>query len=308
MPAFVSHYRFASEVLANARPEISKAVSDAPAAFYLGAQGPDILFYHHIGLPSQISAVGHAMHTARTARAFAAFVREAARLNTPEATSYLLGLCCHYALDRTVHPFVNYISNQVLNPLYPEKSPSALHNLCECDLDRMVVERHFGEDVGQFRSPSLLDLDKKAVEAASHMMANTAWTVYGVRCKPAAIASSLRSMKRVLSILHDKNGSRAAQLAFIDRITGSHGLYSSLVRPLKPIPADCANLSRNAWIDAEHPRMRRYDTYFDLMRSARPVAYCLMDHCLHCMQTGDPINPALFRLNYSGVSAPEEQK
>lgn len=301
MPAFVSHYRFASDVSAHARPEVAESISAAPSAFYLGAQGPDILFYHHSLFSSPISAVGHAMHSSRIARAFAAFVREAVRLNTPEAMSYLLGLCCHYALDSTVHPFVAYISNQVLNPLYPTKSPSALHNLCESELDRMVIERSFGEDTARFRTPNLLELDSAAVDAASHMMANTAWTVYGVRCKPAAVVGALHGMKRSLSFLHDKNGRRAAQLAFADYITNSHGLYASLVRPIQPIPADCANLSRSAWMDAEHPRMRRYDTYFDLMRTARQTAYRLMEQCKHCAESGEPVNPKLFLLNYSGI-------
>lgn len=301
MPAFVSHYRFASDVLAHARPEFSECISAAPAAFYLGAQGPDILFYHHPLTGSPVSGAGHAMHGSRTARAFAAFVREAARLGTPEAMSYLLGLCCHYALDSTAHPFVTYISNQVLNPMYPSKSPSALHNLCEGELDRLVIARYFGEDTARFRTPNLLNLDKAAVDAASHMMANTAWTVYGVRCKPAAVAASLRSMKRCLGLLHDKSGRRASQLAFADRVVNSRGLYASLVRPIAPLPADCANLERNAWTDAEHPRMRRYDTYFDLMRTALQTAYRLMEHCKHCADSGTPVNPRLFRLNYSGV-------
>lgn len=307
MPAFVSHYRFASEVFTHACPEISQSISAAPAAFYLGAQGPDILFYHHSIFSSPISAAGHAMHQSRIARSFAAFIREASRLNTPAAKSYLLGLCCHYALDSTVHPFIQYISNQVLNPLYPTKSPDALHNLCENELDRMMIERFFGEDTTRFRTPNLLELERDAVDTASRMMANTAWTVYGVRCKPAAVTTALHIMKHALSFLHDHNGKRTAQLAFADRISNSHGFYASLIRPVQPLPADCANLSRHAWINAAHPRIRRYDTYFDLMKTSRQTAYRLMNHCLSCLENGSSINPKLFALNYSGIPEDAER-
>ena len=141
MPALVSHFIFADSALHDAQPYLVKAIQAAPLAFRWGAQGPDILFFHRPLAENNINRIGHRMHEERIGRMFQALTDECARSRTPEATAYLLGYCCHYILDRTVHPFVTYIANYRIDPLYPQLSLSAQHNLCEAELDRALIGR-----------------------------------------------------------------------------------------------------------------------------------------------------------------------
>ena len=119
MPALVSHHLFAESSLKQAAPHLANAAAAAPMAFRWGAQGPDIFFYHQPLYENHISRTGHLVHEERVARMFSELTAECARLNTPEAMAYVLGYCCHYTLDRIVHPFVTYIANYRIDPLNP---------------------------------------------------------------------------------------------------------------------------------------------------------------------------------------------
>ena len=117
MPALVSHHLFADSALKQAQPYLANAAAAAPMAFRWGAQGPDLFFYYQPFYENHISRIGHCLHEERVARMFAELVAECSRLNTPEATAYLLGFCCHYVLDRMAHPFITYIANYRIDPL-----------------------------------------------------------------------------------------------------------------------------------------------------------------------------------------------
>ena len=142
MPALVSHHSFSTAALSQAQPYLANAAAAAPMAFRWGAQGPDILYYYQPLYENHICRTGHRIHSERTARVFSALTAECARQNTPEATAYLLGFCCHYILDRSAHPFVTYMANYRLDPLFPCMSHTALHNLCEAELDRAIAAYH----------------------------------------------------------------------------------------------------------------------------------------------------------------------
>lgn len=301
MPAFVSHYRFADAARTQAQPYIAKAVSAAPMAFRWGAQGPDILFYHQPLVENRVSRTGHCMHDTRVSRMFSALVSECAHANTPEATAYLLGFCCHYALDSAAHPFVTYISNYRLDPLYPQLPHGALHNLCEAELDRILLDREHPDGSTAFRADLTLSMDKKAVSAISTLLSRAIWETYGTRIPPKTVKASMRSMLRVLYLLHDKNGRRASAAVWLENRVGSAGAISSLIRPVQPLEADCANLSHQAWIDAQTPYMRRYTDYFQICQQAQHSAVCLMETCYDAVQSGAPLPQALFRLNYLGL-------
>lgn len=301
MPAFVSHHRFADAALAQAQPYIVKAVSAAPMAFRWGAQGPDILFYHQPFMENRVVRMGHCIHTARVGRMFSALVAACARLHTPEATAYLLGFCCHYALDSAAHPFVTYISNYRLEPLFPQLSLSALHNLCEAELDRALLERERPGGNAAFRADLALSLDKKAANAIGALLSDAIWEVYGTRLPPKTIRASMRSMLRVQYLLHDKTGRRASAALWLENRLGSAGAVSSLIRPTEPLDADCVNLSHQSWIDAQTPYVRRYTDYFQIFRQAQFNAAHLMDVCYDAAQSGTPLPQELFRLNYLGL-------
>lgn len=301
MPALVSHFMFADSALHDAQPYLVKAIEAAPLAFRWGAQGPDILFFHRPLTETNINRIGHRMHEERTGRMFQALTDECARSRTPEATAYLLGYCCHYILDRTAHPFVTYIANYRIDPLYPQLSLSAQHNLCEAELDRALIAAAHGGNPADYPAHMLLSYDNKTATIIGTILSRAIWSVYGTRVPVPAIKASMRSMIHVQHMLHDRSGRRHSVLSWLEHRLHISGDFSSLIRPLTPLDTDCTNHSHQPWIDASTPHLRRYTDYFQILNSAQRPAAHLMESCYDAVQTGKPLPKHAFALNYMGI-------
>lgn len=302
MPALVTHHRFATKALSHARPEIIAAAKAAPAAFRWGAQGPDIFFFYSpFRSTNPIMTLGKEMHHTKIFPCFHSLTRNCAGLNRPEATAYLMGMCCHYTLDRMIHPFVTYICNYRLDPLYPQLSPSVLHRMCEAELDRALIAHMLHGESKGFRAYQLLHMDKQATSAASALLGHTAKTVYDTRVSLGIVRTSMRNLLHAYRLLHDPSGRRSKLVGSAERLMTTPGVVSSMMRPTHPLRADCVNASHRAWIDAAMPHMRRYDSFFSLVQQAQRPALQLMDACYTAMQTGGRLPPELFPTNYSGL-------
>lgn len=301
MPALVSHFMFADSALHEAQPYLAKAIEAAPLAFRWGAQGPDILFFYHPLTENSINRVGHRMHEERVDRMFQALTAACSHSHTPEATAYLLGYCCHYILDRSAHPFVTYIANYRIDPLYPQLSLSAQHNLCESELDRALIAAAHSGKPADYPAHMILSYDNKTSNCIGTVLSHAIWNVYGTRVPVSAVKSSMRSMIHVQHLLHDRSGRRHTALSWLEHRLHISGDFSSLIRPLAPIDADCTNHSHQPWIDASMPHMRRYTDYFQILNNAQRPAACLMETCYDAVQTGKPLPKHLFGLNYMGM-------
>lgn len=301
MPALVSHHLFADSALKQAQPYLANAAAAAPMAFRWGAQGPDIFFYYQPFYENHISRIGHCLHEERVARMFSELVAECSRLNTPEATAYLLGFCCHYVLDQMAHPFITYIANYRIDPLYPQLSHEAQHNLCESELDRALIAAAHSGNPADFRAYMLLSMDGKTANCMGAMLSNAIWTVYGSRIPSNAVKSSMRSMLRIQHMLHDRTGRRHSAASWMEEHLHASGFLSSHIRPVNPLDTDCTNMSHQPWIDAATPRMRRYTDYFQILNQAQRPAAQLMDACYDAVQTGKALPRYLFPANYLGL-------
>ena len=301
MPALVSHHRFAAAALAQAQPYLTNAVTAAPMAFRWGAQGPDILYYYKPLYETHISCLAQQMHEQRAARVFSVMTAECARLNTPEATAYLLGFCCHYALDRAAQPFITYISNYRLNPLFPQLSCNALHNLCESELDRALLAQKYPGVSANYYAYMQLTADASSIHTAGALLSHTAWQVYGTRLTPNAVKTAMRSTLRTQRFLHDKTGHRTAFLGWMEHHFGAQNAITCRACPIQPLEADCVNRSHQMWINAGTPHIRCYTDYFQIFRQAQRFAAHLMDVCYDAIQTGKPLPKELFGLSFNGL-------
>ena len=108
MPAYLTH-RVAGERVLSKRKELCPAHE---AAFFLGCQGPDIMFFHNYQpwRPSKAGMrLGIAMHSLRVRdlmRHALDFTAAYAGPDRDELISYIAGFVTHYAIDKNAHPFV----------------------------------------------------------------------------------------------------------------------------------------------------------------------------------------------------------
>jgi len=99
----MAHYRFGQEVLNRFEPELKALIHNHRAEYEIGLQGPDIFYYYKPYSPNRYFNHGFDCHAKPAINMFAPMFEQT---HEGAALSYLIGLVCHYALDRSCHPYV----------------------------------------------------------------------------------------------------------------------------------------------------------------------------------------------------------
>ncbi|MFI3209060.1 MAG: zinc dependent phospholipase C family protein [Eubacteriales bacterium] len=130
MPAFYTHARFGKEVLEQLKPEVRAVVDRYPELFYIGLQGPDILFYHKAYKKNTISQIGYAQHGKPGSDFFQPARKIIADAQNKEAAfCYAAGFICHFTLDSQCHPYIATV----------EAAKKLSHTEIEAEEDRYLM-------------------------------------------------------------------------------------------------------------------------------------------------------------------------
>ena len=161
MPAMIAHYLFAQRVFSKLKK--AGVTPEAPAMAAVGAQGPDIFFFHRV-LPwepgTSFAKQGSLLHKISPAKLFEAFragINRASAEDRAAMTGYVQGFFCHYALDRAVHPFVYYWQEELRReqPGYGSTAHQ-YHFRIESALDTITLRRETGRLVRDFKLASVI--------------------------------------------------------------------------------------------------------------------------------------------------------
>lgn len=107
MPAVAAHVLFGQAVFSQLPQSIQSYLAPQRDYWTLGFQGPDLLFYHKPLTHSPVALWGNTLHSQSPQDFF-----QTAPWDSPQQVAYLLGVCCHYGLDRGCHPLVNQACHQ----------------------------------------------------------------------------------------------------------------------------------------------------------------------------------------------------
>ena len=144
MPAIFTHLQFGKDVIASLPPSFSNLVAKYPQCFYVGTQGPDLLFYYKPLSGKKNATRRKAWYYHDDLPSGALFLRGAKALVedkenydaqgnfTPQSkeAAYLLGFLCHFCLDYTTHP---YIDDQSIE--------GRTHGKIESELDKRIFQK-----------------------------------------------------------------------------------------------------------------------------------------------------------------------
>jgi hypothetical protein len=163
MPAIITHYTFAKEVMVDS----SRAY---PAALFLGAQGPDpFFFYGQIPWKKRprakaVNAYGVRIHHIDVTDLYESLLKHASASKDSELLmSYVEGLFLHYALDRNCHPYVFSKAGFSDDPKYAQVY-SLSHMLLETYLDLIIGKR---AKTFTYHAERYLKVPKEQLEAIS---------------------------------------------------------------------------------------------------------------------------------------------
>lgn len=154
MPTTYAHYRFGRQVL-SALPEELRALAQKHIdLFDTGVHGPDLLFYHGPLKRNPVSQKGYDSH-GRTGRDFFTEAAEALKTSPDRerTLAYLIGVLCHFSLDRDSHPYV------------AEKEKDGVsHSLIEASFDAFLMKKD-GIDPLKFRPTGHLKPSRESAAA-----------------------------------------------------------------------------------------------------------------------------------------------
>lgn len=132
MPASYTHYSFGEEVYKRLPENLIEVIDKCKDAYYIGLNGPDILFYYKPLTKNPIKAYGHEIHEEIAESFFQGAKNYIFKNKDDICLSYILGFLCHFALDSTCHPYIGEA----------QKASGFSHGFIEAELEGAMMERN----------------------------------------------------------------------------------------------------------------------------------------------------------------------
>lgn len=252
MPAMITHYLLARRLL----PLSGFPKMPRQDAFLLGAQGPDILYFHR-AFPWQRGqkgfGIGNALHEvcpSELVDTLAKLVIETPGDDLDVVYSYTLGFLSHYAVDRMIHPYVCYWQDQMMKdePTFA-KTSNPYHYRIESALDTLLLKYDRGEYVSAFQLSSLIPKkDPERDGAIARFYQRLLSAMIGVPVSEKTLVHMTEDMRKAMMIMTDCTELKGKGLRFFERLTGSGANYSTLLRTKEIDRYDYANLQHRMWL------------------------------------------------------------
>ena len=223
----------------------------------IGAQGPDIFFFHRI-IPLVMPGVsrykiGVKLHHAKPEKIFEAFREYCAfSPNIDIAKSYIYGFILHYSLDRTCHPYV-YSVEKRLSSESKYIHHASVHNSVEYAMDSILLTKHFGiSDPSDFDGAATVTDDAAVIDEIAHLLSFTALQVTGEHVSEKEVSRAVLDTAKIQRILRNRNGHAYRFARFSETILAPFIGFFKLSSMIKPKDLEkakkYANIDNNSWI------------------------------------------------------------
>lgn len=220
MPSTYAHYRFGRDVLKELPKRSHLSDKRNHQLFMIGLHGPDILFYYHPFHKNPVSTQGTDLHN-RVASSF--FARALSAVNSFEnpaereaAIAYTCGVICHYALDKSCHPYVYDLTD----------SKQFLHSEIESEFDRMLLTEDGFEPVGKILTKHVIPSAFAARIIAKFYSATDS----------KIVLHALKSFVFYNNMLSAPDGFKRKFVLFVLRFSGHYTYLSKMMIGLTPNP------------------------------------------------------------------------
>ena len=276
MPGIIAHDAFGREVYGQLHPLIGGSRDEAEA-FLLGNQGPDALFFAYLR-PRLHAAfgLGSELHRTDPARLLPAFRGAARRLPTAAGRAvgraYVLGLACHYLLDRTVHPLVIAQERAFCEAGVEgldERDGHEVHATIETELDELVCWVRRGTTIAKLRPDrDILRGRDEMLAVASALYQAVAAELLGRPIPPDAFAASVRQWRRAARLLYSPTGTKRRGLGAVESLLRRHSMLAAMSHRARELEeSDFDNRAHAPWVDPGSG-LERTEGFWDLYDAA----------------------------------------
>ena len=278
MPAAITHYFHGKQV--------AKQLNlTAGNAFTLGCQGPDFWFCHRF-FPWQRGKkeveFGEFLHTTPPDTLLGYMQEIVENAHDPVLRAYFCGFLCHYALDRTCHPYVNALAEQ-LNQTNSGQMESIFHNEIESAIDVIILRRETGKLPGAFRLQDTMPCEKAMTQSVAPLYAELS-SRYERPIARDVVEQAIRDAHTAFSALRDRFGLEYRFVRLVEG-KGKRSLSCHFRPMLEAADVDYINLSGQVWKDKEG--CEHTEDFFALFDFAVTDAAFLIKKFMH----NEPLKP-----------------
>ena len=239
MPAAITHYLHGQSVLRKLQIE-NEVERDS---FLWGAQGPDFFFGHRI-FPWQkgerLGDLGGRFHNEPPGATLSALKEFCSQ-------SYFYGFLCHYALDRTCHPFIRFGAS-AMAAQHPEDSENICHHRIESALDIIMLRWETGQLACDFDLKKTLPKNPVAQKEIAEGFHHAIRVLFSREIPDQLILQAENDYRTALGLLNDKFGLKKRFIEHWEkRMKKGHVLSCHFRDMLEEDEYDYANVCHGEW-------------------------------------------------------------
>ncbi len=312
MPSLITHYLCGDKWLKNINNEaIAALVTKYRTAFNVGTQGPDILFYYRIWpwcSSGGLDKLGTRMHGEKVGEVFQELIQYIHTRGEDKAllTAYLLGYSSHYALDSISHPYIYYKTGFSREPSVKQRF-SCHHSRFEKAIDIHMLQLEQRLKHTSVKVHGLISLQSREALAIGAMYSDVISKVFRLSIRPQQIATAIKDMSKVYSLLTDRAGSKMKLFNWLEGRLISHSFVSSNIYPHKiNDDYDYLNHSKSPWYLPWDNTEMRSESFYELYNRAIEETRTLCNSIYNCLQGQNPLENTLQTIGNKSFSTGED--
>ncbi|NLM74285.1 MAG: zinc dependent phospholipase C family protein [Clostridiaceae bacterium] len=233
---------------------LMEGVNKKRSLYNLGAQGPDpLFFYDKFRKKGPLLGLGRIMHRQHTGeflkRGFDRLKDVSYDEDWLDLAVYLCGFICHFTLDRLLHPYVYWATNNWIWK-FDGTMEQVTHQQVEMALDIIYWKERTRTKASRVNTKKLIDIGSDWPKSVSEFLTDAIENIYGMEVEPKELKNVLSSFYRGHDLLYDPAGWKKALINWLENLTGG-----GIKAPRHPYPAeydteiDWANRKRRTWKD-----------------------------------------------------------
>lgn len=317
MPNIITHKLFAQDVKQDLRKQdIKQIIEKHTHLFYIGSNGPDFLFFSHIKpwqahKSHKLNRLGsrmHASHVNDFYRVAIDCIKQQKDMETKDAMmAYLFGHLCHWALDKTTHPYIFHRTGNC-------KGVSAgYHHRFESMMDTMMLYQKEGIDIKEFKSYEICEFDDVMLKSIARLYVPIARAVYHEELKVNELRESLTSWYDVQRMLYDPLNTKYCILKGIETMVHKPWKISgNIVKCRIDERYDILNEQKKVWCHPCDEHIHSNASFMELFKDATCTALQVIEKAYGCIEYDGDIQGLLDELQDaaydSGMSGEREMQ
>ena len=258
MPNIITHKLFGEQAITALmkstdpmKHEALRVIQKHAHLFYIGTNGPDVLFFHHAKpweswKSHRLSKIGGSLHRGQVNDFYEAAITAIRKQEDPlikeRMVAYLMGHLCHWALDKTAHPYIFYRTGNC-------KGKSAYaHHRFESMMDAMMLRRYHNETIETYKAADIAAADREMLQAIARIYVPAVGSALHQKLTVHEIHEALLDWHEILLLLHDPTGKLCERLQKAEIRLHRKWMISGHIIPKDIDPRfDVLNLQKQTW-------------------------------------------------------------